>query len=123
VSESKHTPGPWENDEGSIVSEGGTAIANVYGPEDFPCLGNADDARLAEIEQECSANAEFIVRACNAHDDLVAALTDAVETGTHAPSCDAMSMHAEAQTRGCNCGIFARVHRWRAALLKAEEGR
>jgi hypothetical protein len=64
VSETRHTPGPWTNDDGSIsAGEGGFAVANVYSSEDFPCLDDCDEARLAEIDVECAANARLIAAA------------------------------------------------------------
>lgn len=58
---------------------GEDAIASVYG---VPLHTRTDDsclteARWAEDGVEESDNAEFIARACNSHDDLVAALASA----------------------------------------------
>lgn len=59
----KHTPTPWVNRHGRIEGEdGGFWIAEVV-------------AYYAEHEAAQRANAEFIVRACNAHEQLVTALT------------------------------------------------
>lgn len=58
---SARTPGPWKVfsfDEFRVEGPDGISILSPY-------------RRSAE---EFKANAEFIVRACNAHDDLVAAL-------------------------------------------------
>lgn len=63
-----HTPGPWKyNGRDAIVSE-----TPVEG------LSNSDDAYRyygghIVCESVTRTNAEFIVRACNSHDDLVAA--------------------------------------------------
>jgi len=62
---SKRTPGPWFLEDDCIrakTSDSGTVSVAV-------CRGW--DTRW---EKEQKANAEFIVRACNAHDDLLAAL-------------------------------------------------
>jgi hypothetical protein len=59
-----HTPGPWRIDklhgnELFIIEPRGHWITEkVHGPN----------------PQECEANAEFIVRACNSHDELTTAL-------------------------------------------------
>jgi hypothetical protein len=56
-----HTPTPWAVDDRGLIHEpffGGDIFAQVY-------------------ERNREANAAFIVRAVNAHDDLVAALEDA----------------------------------------------
>jgi hypothetical protein len=64
-----HTPGPWHigvrEAEKVIYDAHGWAVANctMYQGQDSP---------------EPKANADFIVRACNAHDDLLAALITAV---------------------------------------------
>lgn len=54
--EKKHTPLPWVC-QGNIVTKDGNTIART------PAYRPADEE---------TANAAFIVRACNAHDDLVA---------------------------------------------------
>ena len=63
---SKHTPGPWRVDDprgGSVyVTTSAMHIARM----------ESDNARTD------SDNAKFIVRACNAHDALLAALRDLV---------------------------------------------
>jgi hypothetical protein len=64
-----HTPGPWKVDPSTafneaLISARGVEIGLLY------CSDGADD----ETELPGIANAEFIVRACNAHDELVAAL-------------------------------------------------
>lgn len=65
---SKHTAGEWGigpvMDESFVIIEvGGTFVAQTVGGND-------------------EANAEFIVRACNAHDDLLEALKAIVEDVT-----------------------------------------
>lgn len=70
-----HTPTPWEidPDDDAVVQncDGGMMIATVSQPDDFPCRDEDEDESL---EEECKANAAFIVRVCNAHDDLVQVL-------------------------------------------------
>ena len=58
----EHTPGPWHyisGGDGRVIERGGAVVADCEQPQMEP----------AEVE----GNAEFIVRACNAHDDLLAA--------------------------------------------------
>ena len=71
-----HTPTPWaigndgtlRNLEGHVFS-GARLVAN--------CHGHQDGKELTRKENE--ANARFIVIACNAHADLLAALEDVTE--------------------------------------------
>ncbi len=74
----KHTPVPWRIDGKDIITDAGLVperediIAHVdpLGPNRVPTM---DVVR---------ANAAFIVRACNAHDMLVAALEHALHVAT-----------------------------------------
>lgn len=68
MSETKHTPGPWQ------------ARCNVDGAPPHVVVVYKDDQgrRVTAFVATCSsmtldnaANAEFIVRACNSHDDLL----------------------------------------------------
>ena len=53
----QHTPGPWTTDElGTVTSEGRYIAACEH---------------FNNPSQVVKANAEFIVRACNAHDELL----------------------------------------------------
>lgn len=65
---SGHTALPWVA-VGQLVTAGDTLKAPVIAR----CLKD-DIGRHGLPRSECVANAEFIVRACNAHDDLLAAL-------------------------------------------------
>lgn len=58
----EHTPTPWKA-SGNGIHKG------------IRCVATTDyiDRRSGEEFKEACANAEFIVRACNAHDDLLAA--------------------------------------------------
>lgn len=67
----KHTPTPWETSDAFGPTEGGTCIKAA-----------ADDNMIASCtgyygRATAIANAALIVRACNSHHQLVAALKDA----------------------------------------------
>lgn len=66
----EHTPGPWHTERG-LSSTGATPIRDAERVNvAWVCGSDAIDG----TPQKAKANAEFIVRACNAHDELVAAL-------------------------------------------------
>lgn len=65
----QHTPTPWNHSNGTVVFDGNDRkVAATY----------ANKGYGIEID-EAQSNAAFIVRACNAHDELVAALRACVE--------------------------------------------
>ena len=63
----QHTKTPWESHNGEITTrqENGRSYRRIAAVQDYG-LGS-----LPEVDE---ANAEFIVRACNSHGDLLAAL-------------------------------------------------
>lgn len=61
----KHTPTPWHVGE--------TAPTIVYAPDGF-AVANATVFHGRHEPEESVTNAAFIVRACNAHDELVSVL-------------------------------------------------
>lgn len=64
MAEREHTPTPWKASGNAVFRDG-------------HCLAmTGTDIWMPEVEE---ANAAFIVRACNAHDDLVAALEAVAE--------------------------------------------
>lgn len=77
----KHTPGPWRVSDDELGFGPYDILADNRG---WPNLGIATvvsgrfaDHKLGTVglpAEECRANAEFIVRACNAHDDLLEVL-------------------------------------------------
>ena len=98
----KHTPTPWTVLDGLSYPEPFTGIAGGNGRDPVP---------LNEI------NAAFIVRACNAHDDLVAALQTLLQSAsaTKAGQTDfAVWKSCSAETIG------AVLNDARAALAKAQ---
>lgn len=85
----QHTPTPWKVDGMDVVSPSEMIVVG--------CLQWCGEDRGGEGE----ANAAFIVKACNAHDELVAALRDVVDTcdsGDYygAPSAGAMQLARDA---------------------------
>jgi hypothetical protein len=65
MAKTEHTPTPWDR------KNTGTPTGN---PGHLLFAGTRKIARLVELDEENYANAEFIIRACNAHDDLLTAL-------------------------------------------------
>lgn len=70
---SAHTPTPWR--------EGNEPTGSIVADEPVPGLDGSDDTDFygghLVAESVTPSNREFIVRACNAHDDLLAAAQDA----------------------------------------------
>lgn len=75
--ETKHTPTPWDYGyQGGKYGKGELLITGDKGEEYSALVGQIHTIDPKEAE----ANAAFIVRACNAHDELVAALECAAES-------------------------------------------
>lgn len=112
--ESKRTPGPF-------VRVGYRVLAgpnkNITIAECFPDRG--DVIYKPESDLECIANAQFIVRACNVHDELVAALEKVI--GYAAPGAAILAAHAPTEQadriKNTASGDIAAA---RAALAKAK---
>ncbi len=66
-----HTPTPWNANE-SVFSANGMTEIHIGTPAMTACVVYVDKAASHKSEQE--SNAQFIVRACNSHAQLVAAL-------------------------------------------------
>lgn len=67
--------GPWENDELLEISgPGAVAVAQVRGPDDFPCLD--EDADIDALQQEAEATAAFIAHARQDIPDLLDRIAD-----------------------------------------------
>jgi hypothetical protein len=63
----KHTPTPWSYKKGSqLITYGSAMVAHVY--------AGGDNVVGQSRKETREANAEFIVRAINVHDELVKAL-------------------------------------------------
>lgn len=97
---SLHTATPWKTSGSgtSVYNNQGALLAAVYG-DDPQC--RADD--------RMHANAEFIVRACNAHEDLVTELMSAL----------CFVEDAEGSNDFKPGAVTARIKSIRAALAKA----
>lgn len=70
-----HTPTPWRRGKASDAIVADAPVRPFDDAEDVAYYGGYLVAESVTV-----ANQEFIVRACNAHDELVAALKRAVET-------------------------------------------
>lgn len=68
----QHTPTPW------------TAQEMPHGCNDAIMSDDGEGTTICEFPYGLDANADFIVKAANAHDDLVAALNDIVVTAVDA---------------------------------------
>ena len=69
---SKHTPTPWSVDDTRLgIMAGYQSIAQTFRDR---------SKTIADREAEAQANAAFIVRACNAHEQLVEALKQTADT-------------------------------------------
>lgn len=95
---SGHTPTPWTFDE-----HGGTFY--VWGPgQAMVTDGDVDEGYVARMRgvgrgatvEEQRANAEFIVRACNAHEELLQALREIAAVDAEDPSIPQDSPYAYA---------------------------
>lgn len=73
----EHTPVPWAiTMDKTIEAVGGSLVAHCCKKSPYSMPNLPDSA-------ECFANVAFIVRACNAHDDLLAACKDLIEVCEH----------------------------------------
>ena len=79
-----HTPTPWRANE-SVFSANGMTELHIGTPEMTACVVYVDKAAPYAATQE--ANAAYIVKACNSHAQLVAAL----RTAATALGCIALS--------------------------------
>lgn len=74
----KHTPTPWH------INHDRNEQPNIYGPTNDDWVAVCPHQCVQQLQVIANANAEFIVRACNAHDELLEALKSA-----SAAACDA----------------------------------
>lgn len=73
---SKHTPTPWNGCDDFIT---GAMHGRCHSSAAGVVYANHIIAWMEKEDADRSANAAFIVRACNAHDELVAALERTLE--------------------------------------------
>ena len=83
----EHTPLPWTHDEWTPLRSGRLHIRDAN-----------NELVAVIIEPDSPALAEFIVRACNSHDELLEALK---EYGHHEERCRALNFISDP----CNCGL------------------
>ena len=69
-----HTPTPWVVEKNSVNAENGSVVS--IAECGFSAPGQSWSGTDYSTSEHQAANAEFIVRACNSHDDLMAALED-----------------------------------------------
>ncbi len=84
---SNHTPLPWETQMGEEAREINSSPATG---QSWKAIANvpANDLGSAEVtDDEATANAQFIVRACNAHYELLAACQRLLATNGHIDGC------------------------------------
>ena len=74
-----HTPTPWRANESAFSANGMTEL-HIGTPELTACVVYVDKAAPYAATQE--ANAAYIVKACNSHAQLVAALEDLLRNAT-----------------------------------------
>ena len=112
--QAQHTPGPWLR-EGLLIyalhplegeyRHGKPVLVNRFSARIDPCLNQGGALEEAE------ANVEFIIRACNSHDDLLAALVEMRRRH------DTKAVAANFNECGCDDCVAAR-----AAIAKATGG-
>ena len=114
----KHTPLPWERFgthiyHASAVDDSGANVCTVGEPrpEGNTLVGYTPLAFGSKHRDEAYANAAFICRAVNAHDELLAALKDIV---------DDYSDRHDLSSPSTNPGIKLACEKARAAIAKAE---
>lgn len=101
----KHTPGPWKSDE---MAED-MALFHITGPDGRRVASVDCRTTFMEDVDEAAANAAFIVRAVNCHEELLAALKSMV-SAFH-PTQGGSDIYCDAATNAA-----------RAAIAKAERG-
>lgn len=111
MSSTKHSKLPWSQDLES-VDDGGGSYVDLLDARDEEILRLSYGTLLGQ--KIALADAEFIVRACNSHDDLLAELKGCVEVLEW--------MHAELGPHHCTVGcpdIGKKTDRALAAIAKA----
>lgn len=108
-SHSEHSPLPWMHQGLAVVSLGGDVAVAImaYSDKDFA---------------QARANAALIVRACNSHDDLLAALNGVVAAARLPPVCphDNEPDICDGCAFAMENAIGAAINVARAAIAKAE---
>lgn len=114
ASATRHTPLPWHTNENGLARNAAGETQWTIGPS-FHCIATVH--RRTDDGAQMEADAKFIVRACNSHAALVAALEAA---------CNRLSSAADAFDKSGNewmAGIYCQhANEARAALAAAKEG-
>jgi len=98
----EHTPLPWAADYKGTIGHIKSVSPDVEGT---PTVCRYDVTTPSLSESEKMANADFIVRACNSHDDLVRALKVML-----AEFCgDDQNQYAQASAEGQARGVLSRA--------------
>ncbi len=116
ATESKHTPVPWATEHMTgdcwlIYDAEGEGIART-------CEPGVDGARNYS-DEENEANARLIVRACNAHKELLKALLQLVDLASEISSSNQHDIHIPGIVW---IGFREAISQARAAIAKAREG-
>lgn len=85
-----HTPTPWNTAEPIHEYKSGSVWVSTVFAENGPEWGKIAAEATAPDREMARANAEFIVKACNAHKDLVTALKSILDTQTMPTAVHAM---------------------------------
>lgn len=101
----RHTPTPWHIHRKADASE--NDLPWIAGHMGRPLAFITHETILREDLERANANAAFIVRACNAHDELVAALK-------------LVQQDVRGETQSCGVVPNTTMHVIHRALAKAE---
>lgn len=102
----QHTPTPWIEQEMPI------------GCNDRITADDGEGTTVCEFPYGLDANAAFIVRACNAHEELIAALRDDVKAMDNVVAY--LRKHAHLLPPMTTTGLEVAAEKARAALAKAD---
>ena len=106
----KHTPTPWESNNNLLKTD---ALIEIFSDKDEMGEKPIADVYSYENFDEAEANAAFIVRACNCHDELVKTIKVLSESLQEAVSLTSVN-------RGYNRRWQLDIDQARNALEKAE---
>lgn len=118
----KHTPTPWRIEQHPNPKMGFGIYGNERSPISAVYLFPSGETEICNYLTE--ANAELIVRAVNAHDDLVAALEKLTKIWSDYSSQEMYGEHLRAGIEEIDFDAWTDAHdKARAALEKAARGK